>query len=398
MTAISAVIKKELKQAFPKIKFSVTTSRMDNISVKWELEIGTAATKDAVSEICKKHETVEHHGSNMDDTSWYSGFSVYANPTCTQERKDWAVKATEARNFVGVSWNETHKHFQEADGRDAFHATKQYREYCDNGVTSDLVDKYGQEPNAKRWYYERLAKEAQIEAPVTESEIIKPELVELSQEAIIPVIVEPIAPATLESLASKSKTVEPEIESLTLNSLVTTNRCRIKVTDVRIETVTGQLLDDQDNLVIEYGHPVYVCVRKSEILSLSEQPQPKPQQMTDEDWKTEEVRLETLLLLMKFNPHFTEAEENRVRMELAALRQQLQLEPATITAAALETNLIPFPSPKQSEPQPVAQPQSEGDDFYLQSYQKWVDKLVARGEYGKIKSFDDWYAIAVEVM
>lgn len=385
MTTLSAAIKKELKQAFPGIKFSVTTSRMDNISVKWELEIGTAATKDAVSEICKKHETVEHHGSNIDDTSWYSGFSVYINPTCTQERKDWAVKATEARNFVGVVWNETYKHFQEADGRDAFHATKQYREYCDNGVTSDLVDKYGQEPNAKRWHYERLAKETQIEAPATEPKIIKPESVEPPQEIIIPVIIEPIAPETdtekcvrvakeiwptmfdakevesciednatsitpaaPETLKLKPETVDLEIESLTLNCLVATNRCRIKVTDVRTETVTGQLLDDRDNLILEYGRPVFACIRKSEILSLSEQPQPEPE---------------------------------------------------ILPLPVPETNLIPFPSPKQPEPQPAAQPQSDGrDGFYLQSYQAWVNKLVVRGEYGKIKSFDEWYVIAVEVM
>ena len=41
---------------------------------------------------------------------------------------------------------------------------------------------------------------------------------------------------------------------------------------------------------------------------------------------------------------------------------------------------------------------SQDSDDYAQVYRKWVDKLVARGEYSKIKSYDEWYAIASEVM
>lgn len=50
------------------------------------------------------------------------------------------------------------------------------------------------------------------------------------------------------------------------NPRVTTTRGRMEVTDVRPETITGRLLDDQDNLIEEDGQPVYICVRKSEIL------------------------------------------------------------------------------------------------------------------------------------
>jgi hypothetical protein len=46
---------------------------------------------------------------------------------------------------------------------------------------------------------------------------------------------------------------------------------RMEVTDVRLKTVTGRLLDDQDNLIQEDGNPVYICVRKSEILCSTEQ-------------------------------------------------------------------------------------------------------------------------------
>ncbi|MEZ2342248.1 hypothetical protein [Microcoleus sp. EPA2] len=54
------------------------------------------------------------------------------------------------------------------------------------------------------------------------------------------------------------------------NPRVTTTRGRMEVTDVRSETVTGRLLDDQDNLIKEDGQPVYICVRKHEILCSTE--------------------------------------------------------------------------------------------------------------------------------
>lgn len=54
------------------------------------------------------------------------------------------------------------------------------------------------------------------------------------------------------------------------NPHITTTLGRIEVTDVRPETLTGRLLDNQDNLIQEDGQPVYVCVRKSEILCSTE--------------------------------------------------------------------------------------------------------------------------------
>ena len=54
------------------------------------------------------------------------------------------------------------------------------------------------------------------------------------------------------------------------NPRVTTTLGRIEVTDVRPETVTGRLLDDQDKPIQEDGQPIYLCVRKSEILCLIE--------------------------------------------------------------------------------------------------------------------------------
>jgi hypothetical protein len=54
------------------------------------------------------------------------------------------------------------------------------------------------------------------------------------------------------------------------NPCVTTTMGRIEVTDVRLETVTGRLLDDQDKPIQEDGQPIYLCVRKSEILCTTE--------------------------------------------------------------------------------------------------------------------------------
>lgn len=54
------------------------------------------------------------------------------------------------------------------------------------------------------------------------------------------------------------------------NPRVTATTGRIEVTDVRSETVTGRLLDDRDNPIQEDGQPVYVCVRKHEILCPTE--------------------------------------------------------------------------------------------------------------------------------
>jgi hypothetical protein len=54
------------------------------------------------------------------------------------------------------------------------------------------------------------------------------------------------------------------------NPRVTTTMGRMEVTDVRPETVTGRLLDDRDNLIQEDGNPVYICVRKAEILCATE--------------------------------------------------------------------------------------------------------------------------------
>ncbi|MEG5176233.1 hypothetical protein [Microcoleus sp. B3-D7] len=54
------------------------------------------------------------------------------------------------------------------------------------------------------------------------------------------------------------------------NPRVTTTMGRMEVTDVRSETVMGRLLDDRDNLIQEDGQPVYICVRKVEILCATE--------------------------------------------------------------------------------------------------------------------------------
>jgi hypothetical protein len=54
------------------------------------------------------------------------------------------------------------------------------------------------------------------------------------------------------------------------NPRVTASIGRIEITDVRLETITGRLVDDLDNPIQEDGQPLNVCVRKSEILCATE--------------------------------------------------------------------------------------------------------------------------------
>jgi len=41
---------------------------------------------------------------------------------------------------------------------------------------------------------------------------------------------------------------------------------------------------------------------------------------------------------------------------------------------------------------------SKNDDFYVQVYESWVKKMVIQGQYNKIKSFEEWYVIAIEIL
>ena len=409
----SAVLKKELKQAFPGIKFSVTTRKSsDDISVSWELTIGTTATKNAVSEICKRYETIEHHGDVQNDTSWFSGFSVDISPTSTKERKDWAVKATEAHNFVGATWNGARQHFQEVDGRDAFHATKQYYEYRDNGVSSTLVDKYGQEPNTKRWYYERLVKEAQAKSLITELETVKPELIDSPKETIIPISIQSINPpisirSNFPSDIKKRCIDEYCNQKERLGKAKVTKL--IELTPEDYQKFTHSLLDCHLWLVEEGGnnrsdyYSVCVMVTDCRDYILID-----PQGLNyarcvgfgADKTLTEVLNFAQVQLSTISDTPITVAQPKTLKLEAETIKPELvdvAQETVLIAATQLSTNLIPFPTPKQPEAQSVPQPQSQDSD-YVQIYQKWVDKLVARGEYSKIKSYDEWYAIASEVM
>ncbi|MEG3960002.1 hypothetical protein [Microcoleus sp. herbarium2] len=66
-----------------------------------------------------------------------------------------------------------------------------------------------------------------------------------------------------------SQPAEPSFVEIP-NPRVTTTIGRMEVTDIRLETVTGRLLDDRDNPLEEDGQPVYIGVRKHEILCSTE--------------------------------------------------------------------------------------------------------------------------------
>lgn len=250
MTTISAVIKKELKQAFPKIKFSVTTKR-DDVRVEWEMTLGTPATKEAVKEICKRHETVQHHGNLMDDTAWSSGISIYCYPSYTQEREDWAVAGVVDYNFANATWESKYERFVQADGKEHYHATKLYYSYRDNGVASGLVDEYGNEPSCKRWYYEKL----NPPAPQPEPEQI--EQVELEIEApIVPLRVYKVENEVYIQANFPSGNKRHWIDEYRSQA---TNVCQAKITEVvhlnpeDYQTFIYSFLNDQEWLAKKGG-------------------------------------------------------------------------------------------------------------------------------------------------
>lgn len=450
MTTLSAVIKKELKQTFPEIKFSVTT-RNGDVSVKWELPLGTDATVAAVKAICNKHQTVVHHGDLMNDTAWSSGSSVYTNPEYTQERKDWALEQTKARNFAGATWNERYQRFEEADGGDAYHATKQYREYLENGVSSALVTEYGGEPWAKHWYYETLKKEeAQAESAPIEPETIEVKTPEPEKKAIVPVSIQTVdSPVFIESnFPSQNK--QCSIDAYYSQPAKIGKAQIVKIVELTPEdyhTFIHELFgshdwlkgeggcgshyqskygDDYDKLfndeeeAAKWRRESYVCAvavtdGKDYILvnpegyNYARYAGFGTNQTLSSLLKLAQVQLSSAFAVAPTEPIAPETDRKRcVRVakeiwptmfDAKEVESCIEDSANTVAPAAPETNLILFPSPKQPEVQPAAQTQShEGDSFYLQSYQAWVDKLVARGEYGKLKSFDEWYAIAVDVM
>ena len=411
---ISAVLKKELKQAFPEIKFSVTTRKSsDDISVSWELTIGTTATNQAVSEVCKQYETIEYHGNGMNDTGYYSGFSVHVNPTSTQERKEWAVKATETHNFVGTAWDGTRQRFEESDGRQAFHATKQYRKYCDNGVMSELLDEYGREPDSKRQYYEWLAKETQAEIQI-EVSTVKPKQVEPEIEPVVEVPIIPIGvyPVHTEVYIKSSFPSLNKQDWITDYHSQASNVCQAKIVKIvylgteDYQTFLYSLLSSQEWLAKEGGSSShYISQKYGDDYDKLFKDKLEADRYRRECYEISILvtdRLEYILV----NPEGYDYARyvglpQHATLEYILEKSNVKLSTSSaakpVALPKIETNLIAFPTPKQPEAQSVPQPQSQDSD-YVQIYQKWVDKLVARGEYSKIKSYDEWYAIASEVM
>jgi hypothetical protein len=105
------------------------------------------------------------------------------------------------------------------------------------------------------------------------------------------------------------------------NPRVTTTIGRMEVTDIRLETVTGRLLDDQDKPIEEDGQPVYICVRKSEILCSTE-----PAKMMSW-WELEEQAITGYTALRKYSIEFLINRLDGLKLdELYALRTFVCLE------------------------------------------------------------------------
>lgn len=180
MATIATALKKELKQTFPEIKFSVTTKR-STIYVEWQLEIGSPATLQAVREISERHETVEHHGSMIDDSNYSTGVNISYYPKPTQEREDWSVAGVVGHNFANAEWDAKYERFIESDGKEHYHATQLYYTYNRHGVACALINEYGGEPSEKRWYYEKL----NLPTPQPEPKPVEPEV----EPPIVPIAI-----------------------------------------------------------------------------------------------------------------------------------------------------------------------------------------------------------------
>jgi len=391
---ISRNLKKELTQTFPGIKFSVTTHRR-YVSVSWVMEIGTNATLANVKDIAKKHETVEHYGDSMYDTAWSTGYSVELSPTYTQERKDWAKEATEAKKYSDAKWNDTWKRFDNTEtGKEDYWATKQYHKYLQNGVATAFIDEYGSEPYEKTRYYEDLKKQTE-----TETETFKPE-----QEKVLDTE-EIITPSNIYSLAepiyikgkfptlNKQDWLEEYLNQTESNIVRVQISEIIELTPVDYETFTHSLLEHREWLDDKGGNNSTYETKYDDMISLRND---------EEEYKKWLNEIYTIAVVVTNGSDYVLVDPqgySYARYVGFGVNTTLDDILNTIKPETETSNLIQFPI---ATPEPQEQLQEQvltvQDDFYTQAYKNWVDKLITKGEYTKIKSFDDWYSIAKDVI
>jgi hypothetical protein len=108
-------IKSKLKKIFPNTKFSVTTPdyRSTKVHVKWDMEIGSSLTWNAIKAVTDKyntHPTINNSG-------------VELLPNFSKERKDWTLECI--KNLP-------------VEGEEKYDEIKRYNHYIKNGVCNNL--------------------------------------------------------------------------------------------------------------------------------------------------------------------------------------------------------------------------------------------------------------------
>lgn len=164
-TSPSRQVKSALTKAFPGTKFSVTTN--GSVYVFWEMDLGCPVTCDAVAAITKPFDTHTNTANPYEDYYYFEGYRIELCPKFSEARKNWAAECVTAEwNEKDASWNKDWQQFRYENDDLNYHANKQYDNYLKNGVTSNLVDEYGQELIEKSWYYERQNQSQEVEIEV----------------------------------------------------------------------------------------------------------------------------------------------------------------------------------------------------------------------------------------
>lgn len=401
MDSPASALKKDLKKEFPGIKFSVTSSRR-SVNVSWEMGIITLATVSNVREIAKKHETLECFGDGMNDTAWSTGYDVSLSPSYTQERKDWARDSVIAKNYSDATWNDKWQRFDNTStGKEDYWATKKYYEYLQNGVATALVDEHGSEPSEKRWYYQDLEKQAETVIE-TSTETIKIETVE-----------EIITPSNIYSLAepiyiqgkfpslNKQDWLEDYVNQTESNIVKVKISEIIELTPQDYETFTYSLLMRREWLDGKGGNDSTYETEYEDMISLR----------NDKDeykkWLKEVYTIAVVvtngsdyILIDPQGYSYARYVGFGVNVKLEDILNKTEtVEPEEIKT---DSNILQFPTKNQTQninDETInVNDYYKSKDFYSDIYKAWVNKMILNNQYEMIKSFDDWFSIAKDII
>lgn len=182
-------IKSALTKAFPAIKFSVVTHKgCGTVTVKWDMDLGSSVTYDAVEAVSKSFETINVLSDPYAEYFRSEGYSVELSPKFSESRENWTAECI-ALEWKDANWNKDWKEFRYSNGLLCHYANKQYNHYLKNGVVTKID---GDEPSEKYWYYQKL-KEQQTEIKEeTQQDIVPAEKPVKPQTSITPVSIQSI--------------------------------------------------------------------------------------------------------------------------------------------------------------------------------------------------------------